>query len=221
MEIPCVDMETLADIVSGNIEKSEREKLMTHMKRCSDCFERVNSALLVFSNGELEAAPPLLEDKIKTTLKKICHRLARPAIPLSSRIPKFIEWSHDICPQSPMAYGFARNAALDAHHPKTEYLHDEKQFGNIKAILQFEKYNNRFSLHIRIDTSSLGIKNIRFNLSSEEGQVSRLLKEGYVSFEDFPFGRYVLTALYRQNELGIHHFSIDEKGLANGQSAVS
>ena len=221
MEVPCVDIEILSDIISGNLKKEERERIVAHIRTCKDCFERVHSALLVFNDSELDNWCELPEKNVKSIVKKIRKKTRKPLFNRKKIVEKVISWTGDLSPDFPLVYGYARNAAEPFSKPKTEFIHIQKDFSDVKTIIFFEKYQDRFHIHIKMDSGHSETKNIRFNLISRDGQVSRLLKEGYASFEDFPFGKYQLKAVHKQIEKGTYNFQIDRKGLENGEGTLS
>lgn len=223
MDVPCVDIEILSDIIKGNLAKKEKEKIFAHIQTCSDCFERVNSALLIFSDKELDTWDELPEKQVKSIVKKFRKKTKKPLLSRKKIMNTIIKWRDDMTPDFPLVYGYARNAAAaePMKKPKTEYLHIEKDFSEVETIIFFEKYSDRFNMHIKMNNDPSGTKNVRFNLISKNGQVSRLLKEGHASFEDFPFGAYELIAVHKQVEKGTYNFQIDERGLDNGEGTLS
>ncbi|MBU0993273.1 MAG: zf-HC2 domain-containing protein [Proteobacteria bacterium] len=220
MEVSCVDIEILSDIISGNISKEEKTRLIAHLQTCSNCFERVNSALLVLSDSEIDNWSPLPEKEVRRIVNKIKKKTRKPLFSRKLLYRKLIKWREEFGPDLPLVYGYARNASKSPDKPKIEYIHTEKDFSDVKTAILFEKYNDRFNIHIRMNNNA-GIKNIRFHLVSDDGQVSRLLKEGHASFEDFPFGTYQLVAVHKQIKKGIYHFDINQRGLENGENTLS
>ncbi len=221
MEIPCVDMETLSDIVSGTISADERQRIVAHIKTCPECFLRVNSALLVCCDENTGASQPLPDKEVRSFVKRLEKKIKKPLWDIRKRLQPFISWRDDLAPDLPSVYGYARNQADSLNQIKIAYIQIEKRFGDIKTLLLFEKYLDRFNIHIRVSHPHTGVCNIRFNLLGEEGPVSRLLKEGHASFEDFPFGAYELVMIHQQKEKGSYHFQMDNRGLLNGENTLS
>ena len=221
MEIPCVDMETLSDIVSGTISAAERSRIIAHVKTCPECFLRVNSALLICCVKETGPSTPLAQKEVQDLVKQIEKKRNRSQRAISGNFIPRIDWRNDLALDSPSLYGFARNQADGSNQEKIAYIQVEKTFNDITALLLFEKYLDRFNIHIRMSPNHLGLLNIRFNLLGDEGPVSRLLKEGLASFEDFPFGAYELVMIHRQKEKGRYHFQMDNRGLLNGKNTLS
>ena len=220
MELPCVDIEILAALISGKISREDRERVFAHIQTCNDCFERVNSALLVATDAELETWQPLSDKQAKCVMKKIRKNNRKPLFSRKMMMKKLTKWRDDMSPEWPLAYGYARNSPDVQRKPHVEYIHIETEFSNVKTVLLFEKYHDRFNIYIRAADNS-DMKNIRFNMNGKGGQVSRLIKEGHTSFEDFPFGTYQLKAIHKQTEKGTYTFEVSGKGLSNGENTLS
>ena len=219
MELPCVDIEILAALISGNISREDRERVLAHIETCHDCFDRVNSALLVAIDAELETWQPLSDKETACIVKKIRKNNRKPFFSRKKMMAKLIKWRDEMRPEWPLAYGYARNSSEVQKKPHVEYIHIEKEFSEVKTVLLFEKYHDRFNIYIRAANNS-DINNIRFNMSYKDGQVSRLMKEGHTSFEDFPFGTYQLKAIHKQTEKGTYTFEVSGKGLLNGENTL-
>ncbi len=221
MRSSCIDIEMLADIVSGNLTRKERSRVSRHLSQCESCFEKVVSASHIFKDDDLSSWEPLSEAETRQVMKGIENRRNAQSVNLRSAISGIKRWCREQGSFPLMTYGYARSASTDKAQSQIEYIHIEKVFDGLSAVIFLEKYKETFSMHIKLKDDPADIQNVRFNLISEGGFVSRLLKEGCTCFENLPFGDYHLLVVHKNIEKGKYNFNISTEGINDNQDAIS
>lgn len=209
----CLDMDTLAKIISGNLSAEESERIQAHILTCDSCFERVASAAFVFNDPELDQCKPLSNSRVQSIMRRLNSKNGIPRGNASTVIDRFSAWCRDVMPLFPLKYGYARNSDPPNESGRAKYVNIEKDFAGLSAAIFFEKLEACFNMHIKIKVENGVAKNIRVNLNSSNGCVSRLLKDGYVCFEDVIFGSYRISIIQKNIEKGVCTFDINEAGI--------
>jgi hypothetical protein len=204
----CPNDETLMDFLEHRLAGKAREQVIRHLAGCANCRE-LAAVCAGLPTGELDAdvlaLPRGLTQRAIRAVSGSGHqpwpdRLIQ-GMAKGAAVLERIAWR-------PVADAVAVRGEADIHNP--EVIHREKQFGELRVAIDFEKSCADLTL-IRVCGLSIpqGAALMRVALISREREVaSAALGHAPVLFEEIPMGVYALMFLQQNKVLGEFAFEM-------------
>lgn len=216
MKIPCPDEERLLDYLEGRLSEEDRSRVEKHLSDCQRCLETVlvtkrmvgdtdrfeldpvpaevteSAVQLVTSQGTLSCGTVMekLRRSIKDTVSKISDTL---------QVGPWGRWQ-------PVPVRGSKRVASD------DLVCLRVPFKGIDTEIEIEKTgSNKAHIRVKLPEAIKRTEGVRVTLKAGEREIaSCLFDEGYVVFEDIPFGHYSISLAKDGLDFGTYLFEIKE-----------
>jgi hypothetical protein len=219
MKTTCPDEETLVDYLEGRLSDADRAEVEEHISRCEICLENLLVArnLLKDSNlSALESVPLQVTDaavRLVTRRGRLSYAITKQKQKAETMLRVLRSGVSNLFTLEPWGkFAFAPTRGSKKMAAK-DSMHVKKTFKDILVDIEIEKTGDEKALiRVTLPENTKNKKGIRVTLKRGEREISsNLAGEGYVLFEDIPFGTYGITFERDGTNLGIYFFEFKEK----------
>ncbi|MBW2027847.1 MAG: zf-HC2 domain-containing protein [Deltaproteobacteria bacterium] len=216
----CPEEENLADYLEGRLSQEAKDHIEEHLAACELCFHEFTVAREILKAQDqlrVYSVPDAVTEKAIRTLDK---ELALTKGSGRVRLGHFLRHLHEellsfLRSCFPGRWSFVPIRGSKKVVSK-DFIHIRKIFKEIEMDIEIEKTSeDRGDIRVRL-VRGPGRPGVRVTLKKADREMASYpLAEGYVLFEDVPFGHYALVFSRDGKTLGAYFFEI--KGHDHGR----
>ena len=221
MDKPCPDEEMIADYIEGRLSDNQKYVMEQHLSDCDRClmdFQVDRNLFYELDTNELDDVP---ESVTQAAVDLVNRQNAISSVSKQDRLRQFVDGLYSKVYDSFIwtSLGQWRLAPIRGSRKvlSEDIIRIKKAFKEIRTEIEIEKVSgNKTNIRVKLPKHNKVRSGIRVTLKRDKREIlSHLIDDqGYVLFEDIPFGRYSLAFTRDGVELGIYRFDI--KGSPNG-----
>ncbi|QTA90861.1 Uncharacterized protein dnm_069230 [Desulfonema magnum] len=224
MKSACIELETFADYLWGDISEQEIEDMEKHLSECDECrrlFAIANTVLKEEDSFDLE---PLSEKKAQSVWQQIKGKIGtlyQWVRELPAQIAEY-PWFNVFEPAD--AFTGVRSKKTPPAEQFIDYIRFVRDINELQAEIYVSKTGDASAcMKIRVLKQGQQAKNVRLTLKKDgEKDISFPLRDNapYVAFEDLIFGRYeLLITQYRKEgkQSDSFKFKINGSGISEDE----
>ncbi len=208
METSCIDMDTLADYLAGNISAEEKERVECHLSECDECredFVIANTLLRDDTLSPREAVPQTTSQSLWEQIREKISTLCEWSLALPSEVSgqPWFDW-----------IGTAQ-AVRSGNSSPLEYALMSRDVDDLRAEIFVEKTApDTADIIIRVLRDGEDAQNVRLILIQKGiPLVSRLMNSNSTHLRNLAFGTYRLAFAQNALEKGELFLTISEAGI--------
>jgi len=216
MKTLCPNEEVFSDYLEGRLPDHERSKIEEHLSDCDICLQDLvvtRSVVRGRSGLQSDPVPPgvtraavnLVKSRALPSSESVRRRLRRFFAGLYSTLSDFFHLT---------TWGQWSLAPIRGSKKVISggLIQRTKTFKEIEADIEIEKTGmDKALVRIKLPENMKKRESVRVTLKKGEREISSLLlNDGYVLFEDIPFGHFALSFIRDGEMLGTYHFEIKE-----------
>lgn len=208
--VGCLDEESLAAYLQGDLTDVRRRKIEEHLAACSHCLDELVAAYQAAQQSEVDTVPqPVLQrviGLIPSTRKQIdvLHLVVR----LVRNMLELVSTSGELVPAT-------TPAGIRGKSPGPGTLHVAKDLHKVRVTVEVERTEGELcQVTVNVTpTAGAVAEGLRVSmLSGDREQASYLARQGKAIFERISPGDYLLAVTEAGNSLGTIELSIKEDG---------
>jgi hypothetical protein len=221
MKRTCPQEEVLADYLAGCLSDVNITSLESHLADCPQCLDEIMIIEKLVQNNDLSANKPvpaavtesaisLVKDSMLSGTQRIMKRSSQIFRHMTSwismRAPLFLSGRDSLAP--------VRSSEKTISN---DLFQVRKAFREIITDIEIEKTGPQNAcMRINLVKDSKNQNNIRVTLLdvNEREMASFPLSNGFVIFEDIPFGRFCLAFVRNGTRIGMYRFEIKDSSNA-------
>jgi Putative zinc-finger len=217
MKKSCLNDEMLASFIEGNLSDKDCEKVTRHLSECDHCVES-----LMITRGLVDDKTRIELDQVPETMTDSAVRLVHRQMSASGNtvvdqlkhtLEQLEAWTSRQVRylfQGEWRYAPIRGSK---RFVSNDLIHVKKIFKQIHAEVEIERIgNSRSHIRVKIIKNNGRRRGIRVTLVNGDREVSSLIFEnqGYLLFDDIPYGHYRLEFVRDGERLGTYRFEVKE-----------
>ncbi|QTA85544.1 anti-sigma factor family protein [Desulfonema magnum] len=205
MKLQCIDMDVLADYISGDLSDRERNQTEKHLAACDECLEEFVLARTLLDDSELAEYEPGPMELVRSLLQEVGDTLKK----------KFSEWIRGLAPPEWIPH-YEPSPVRSGAMSDVGSMLVKKEINELQTELYVEKEaNDTARIWVKVAKNNNVAKNVCLTLIRDGkfpfGQILKRDRE-YVLFDRQPFGNYSLMLEQDAVEKGGYSFEITDAG---------
>lgn len=203
----CLNTETLARYLGGELSEKAQEQVEAHLAECDACRKDLVVAYALTHDKNLPDPEPLAEASASQAWQRIKEKSEQAV----GRIYHWIKASAPSLDSLPQPAMVRSNASADL----ADYTEFEKEIDDLKLKIYAERTGeHQCRLELSVSQAGQITRNLRATLIQPDGTfVSRLIKAGTERFDDLDFGEYRINLIQYASEKGNFCFEIHADGI--------
>jgi len=225
---PCLKDDFFYDYMTGSFSLGQQKKITNHLSTCKTCYQsyKMASEFLQdddgkdFQKASTEEADQFMKKMTlraeksnnNTLLKKLNQSLMNVGKKIQNIIEDSILWI--TAPRAELSYVPVRSGN---NSENVSYILHTKNFDNIQSEIYVQQINNEsFCLDFKLlnkDILEKGYIRIILRNIDDDHEISKVLSQNHISFDDLCFGKYELIIKHNTSYKDAFLFEINQEGL--------
>jgi hypothetical protein len=213
----CPDAQRLGEYIEGRLNEYDRAAIEEHLSECETCRQEFIIGKSLIRGGESLELEPVPENVTHSALNLINSFASTSDSALTQKWIRFFRQTRSTLIDLFRLTLWERWGLASIRGSRNvvseDLVHIKRRFTDIETEIDIERVGEG-KAHIRINIIDGNSKKagIRVTLQRREREMSSYLSDnnGYVLFEDIPFGHYSLHFTRDETALGIYPFEIKE-----------
>ena len=221
MEKSCPNEEMIADYIEEHLSNKQKHIMEKHLSVCDHCLVDFQVARNLFSEKETIALEGVPARVTQAAIDLINSRIAAQSGAKKDRLGQFMDGLYlKICDSFIWTSGGKWQLAPVRGSGKVlsqDIIRIKKAFKGVKAEIEIEKLSgNKADIRVKLFKVDSVRPGIRVTLKRDEREILShpIGVQGYVLFDEIPFGRYRLV--FGRNRIEIGQYCFDMKESNNG-----